>query len=189
MARIIGLAMKGDVEFEIASKSLVGFKRGLHNDYHLSYAFHAALDDWRDGMGLKLDREVDHDDLRLSITLSAAEYKQWCRDVAIAWRKRLGESSEVLDIAEAVNQGINKALSFIGLKVEELREPKKPDIGKLAAPRGAGFAAAVPNLKASPQKSARKTKQARETAAKAPVTSLNGSGHVNGLTNGVAARA
>lgn len=62
MARIIGLAMKGEVEFEIVSKSLVGFKRGLHNDYHLSNAFHAALDDWRDGMGLKLDR--DHDDLR-----------------------------------------------------------------------------------------------------------------------------
>lgn len=104
MARIIGLAMKGEVEFEIVSKSLVGFKRGLHNDYHLSNAFHAALDDWRDGMGLKLDR--DHDDLRLSITLSAAEYKQWCREVAIAWRKRLGQSSEVLDIAEAVNQAL-----------------------------------------------------------------------------------
>ncbi len=134
-------------------------------------------------MGLTLNAEVDHEDLRLSITLPTAEYRQWCEQVATAWRKRLGESNEVLDIAEAVNQGINKALAFLGLKVEQQLEPKKPDVSKPAVPRGR-FANAVP-LKASP-KSARKAKPARKAASKAPAVTLNGKGHTNGLANGAA---
>lgn len=85
-------------------------------------------------------------------------------------RKGLGESNEVLDIAEAVNHGINKALAFLGLKVEQQVEPKKPDVSKPAVPRGR--LANVVTLKASP-KTARK-------AAKTPAVTLNGKGHTNG---------
>lgn len=94
---------------------------------------------------------------------------------------------KTLDIAEAVNQGINRALTFIGLKVEQQPEAKKADVDKPAAPRGR-FAAAVP-LKATPQKSARKAKPARKAAAKVPALALNGKGHANGLANGAAAHA
>jgi len=81
---------------------------------------------------------VGHDDPRLLITLPATEYTLWCRKVATACRKRLADSNEVLDIAEAVNKGINTALNFIGLKVEQQPEPKKPDMTK-PGPHGAGL--------------------------------------------------
>lgn len=189
MARKIAIEMNSDADYEITERVLKKFRRALYEEDGGGFqdGFYQALDDWREEVGIELNGAVDHDDPRLSITLPAAEYKQWCREVATAWRKRLGESNEVLDIAEAVNQGINKALTFIGLKVEQQPEPKKADVDKPAAPRGR-FAAAVA-LKASSPKSARKAKPARKAAAKVPALALNGKGHVNGLANGAAPHA
>lgn len=97
MGRIIAIEISADAEYDITDRALKRFRRALYQEDSGSCfedAFYRALDDWREGIGLKVNDEVEHDDPRLSITLPAPEYRQWCREVATAWRSRLAGSNE-----------------------------------------------------------------------------------------------
>jgi hypothetical protein len=103
------------------------------------------------------------------------------RAISTAWRQRLFTSAGAIDLAEAVHAGIETALDFIGVKVEEQEERQTKEAPKPARVAGR-FAVEVPNLKtALPNKKARKVKSARKGAWKAlaaPAASLKGKGHV-----------
>ena len=159
MGRIIAIEISADAEYDITDRALKRFRRALYR--RTAAPASRTLSIARSMTGAK--GSASKSTTKLSTTIRGSRSRCRRRNTgsgaarlpppgAAVWRAAM----KTLDIAEAVNQGINRALTFIGLKVEQQPEAKKADVDKPAAPRGR-FAAAVP-LKATPQKSARKAK-------------------------------
>ncbi len=101
-----------------AARHTLGFGGTLDDDGEGPLAaFFKALAVCRRAIGVEIDDSSHHDESRVVVRLSPADYRKFHAAVRDAWQARMQKGK--IDVAEAVRVGIDAGLEFIGVKVEE----------------------------------------------------------------------